>query len=371
MGNSKLVLVGGGHAHAIALKLWSDNPLDGVELTLISDVENTPYSGMLPGYVAGFYSYEETHINLSRLAASAGAKLIIDRAIALEDRKILLESGKAVEFDLLSLDTGSTPKTIDTPGAAQYAIPAKPVPVFLAAWESIIKEVAANPKQTIRIATVGGGAGGVELAFNIQARLLQHLPLQRIEITLIHRGNTLLNGHNPKVSKLVTKLMQQRQIRLLLNTSVTQIQSQLVHCDNDKTIPTDYTFWVTQADSPQWIKDSYLAKDEGGFTLVDSYLRSLSHPSVFATGDIASMINYPRPKAGVFAVRQGKPIYTNWRNALTQQPLQPYKPQSKYLALVGTGDKKAIASWGNFCWRSSLLWQLKDYIDRKFMNQFP
>jgi NADH dehydrogenase FAD-containing subunit len=82
------------------------------------------------------------------------------------------------------------------------------------------------------------------------------------------------------------------------------------------------------------------------------------------------MINYQRPKAGVFAVRQGQPLFNNWQNILTQQPLQSYIPQDKYLALIGTGDQKAIASWDSLGWRSALFWWLKDYIDRKFMNQF-
>ena len=80
----KLVLIGGGHAHAIALKLWGENSLSWVDLTLISNVEQTPYSGMLPGHVAGFYSYAQTHIDLSSLSDFAGAKLIIDRAIDLD-----------------------------------------------------------------------------------------------------------------------------------------------------------------------------------------------------------------------------------------------------------------------------------------------
>jgi NADH dehydrogenase FAD-containing subunit len=82
------------------------------------------------------------------------------------------------------------------------------------------------------------------------------------------------------------------------------------------------------------------------------------------------MINYQRPKAGVFAVRQGQPLFNNWQNMLMGQPLQKYLPQDKYLALIGTGDRQAIASWDTFGWRSPLCWWLKDYIDRKFMNQF-
>ena len=175
--------------------------------------------------------------------------------------------------------------------------------------------------------------------------------------------------HNPKVGQLLHRLLIKKGIKLYLNTEVAQIKSHQVITDKEH-IDSDYTFWVTQADSPQWIKNSGLTTDDAGFILVNNYLQSISHLNIFATGDIATIKNYDRPKAGVFAVRQGKPIYENWQRIITQQSLKPYTPQQKYLALIGTGDKKAIASWGNFCWHSSLLWYLKDYIDRKFMNQF-
>ena len=132
--NQRLVLIGGGHSHAIALKLWGLNPIPGVDLTLISDVEQTPYSGMLPGHVAGFYSYAETHIDLLSLAKFAGAELIIDRAIALDlvHNQVICHSHSRIEFDYLSLDIGSTPQTINIPGVSEYAICCKPACIFKA-----------------------------------------------------------------------------------------------------------------------------------------------------------------------------------------------------------------------------------------------
>ena len=373
--HTELVLVGGGHSHAIALKLWSQNPLPKVNLTLISDVKNTPYSGMLPGHVAGFYTYQETHINLSHLAKVAGAKLIIDKAVDLDlnSNQVMLQRHQPMSFDYLSLDIGSTPKTSTVPGADQYAIAAKPVPLFLNAWYQLLKTVQNNPKLPFKIIIIGGGAGGVELALNMFSRLQKLRPAtfsDSIEIALIHRGKQLLSGHNSQVSQLLHRLLIKKGIKLYLNTEVTEIKPDRVITSDRQTINTDYTFWVTQADSPQWIKNSGLATDNQGFILVNHYLQSMSHSQVFATGDIATIKDDYRPKAGVFAVRQGKPLYQNWQKMITNQSLKPYTPQKKYLSLIGTGDQRAIASWGNFCWHSFLLWYLKDYIDRKFMNQF-
>lgn len=382
--NQRLVLIGGGHSHAIALKLWGLKPIPGVELTLISDVEQTPYSGMLPGHVAGIYSYAETHIDLSSLAKFAGAKLIIAKAIGLDvvHNQVIckLQNNQPrddcdfrIEYDYLSVDIGSTPQTINVPGAQKYAIPAKPVPNFLAAWYQLQQLVRANPEQPRSIIIVGGGAGGVELALNMQACLqqillaqLEHYP----EIHLIHRGKQLLSGHNRWVRNKLTQIIIKRGIKLHLQQTVSQVFPDQVTCSSGLSIKYNHLFWVTQATAPNWLKESQLTTDAQGFILVKNTLQSVSHPQVFAAGDIATMTNYQRPKAGVFAVRQGKPLVDNWQHILTGESLQEYIPQSKYLALIGTGDHQAIASWGPFGWRSALLWRLKDHIDRRFMNRF-
>ena len=370
----KLVLIGGGHSHAIALKQWGLNPILGVDLILISDVEQTPYSGMLPGHVAGFYSYEETHIDLRRLAHFANATLIVDRAIKIDlDQNRVITEHHQLEFDYLSLDIGSTPQTLTIPGARTYAVPAKPVPVFLEAWSKLKQLVVSNPQQPLSIVIVGGGAGGVELALNMQTGLQKILPDRHrssFTIHLIHRGQQLLAGHNNWVSNKLAKILDQRGIELHLSQKVTEVLPDRIVCQSGLSIKSSRVFWVTQATAPNWIDNSDLATDSTGFILVADTLQSISHPQVFAAGDIATMINYPRPKAGVFAVRQGQPLFDNWQRILNGQSLIDYQPQDKYLALIGTGDGKAIASWANWGWKSSILWWLKDYIDRQFMNQF-
>lgn len=372
--NQQLVIVGGGHSHAIALKQWGLNPIPGVDLTLVTDVKQTPYSGMLPGHVAGFYSYAETHIDLEQLAQFAGAKLIIDHAIGLDTKKNqILGEQQSIKFDYLSLDIGSTPQTMNVPGASEYAIPAKPVPIFLDTWNKITKNAASKSQEPLSIVIVGGGAGGVELALNVQAclrKILSDQGKQTLQIHLIHRGDKLLANHNNWVSHKLTDTLRQRNIKIHLQQSVTKVKPDQVQCESGLSINCNHVFWVTQAAAPQWLKESNLSTSEQGFILVSDTLQSISHPQIFAAGDIATMTNYDRPKAGVFAVRQGKPLVDNWRNILTKKSLQEYIPQNQYLALIGTGDHQAIASRGDWGWRSPILWWLKDNIDRKFMKQF-
>lgn len=374
MSDPSLVLIGGGHAQAIALKLWGQNPLAGVNLTLISDVEQTPYSGMLPGHVAGFYSYAETHIDLRSLSQYAGANLVIDKAVGLDlaNNRVILASQKTIAFDYLSIDIGSTPQTSSLPGVKEYATPAKPVPLFLAAWEELLAEINHHPAKSFSIGVVGGGAGGVELALNMQARFREmgKWGEGKVTIDLIHRGSQLLSGHNSWVSHKLKKILISRGIKLHLEQSVAKVLPEKIICESGLEIKCNRVFWVTQAAAPDWIKASGLKTDASGFILVKDTLQSISHPHIFAAGDIATMKNHQRPKAGVFAVRQGEPLFTNWRRIILGETLKSYTPQSKYLALIGTGDRQAIASWSKIGWRSQLFWYFKDYIDRNFMNQF-
>lgn len=379
-----LVLIGGGHSHAIALKLFAMKPIPGVRLTLITDALHTPYSGMLPGHVAGFYSYDEAHIDLRRLSVFARAQLYLDQAIGLEltENKVICAHHPPVAFDYLSIDIGSTPATIETPGAAKYAIPAKPVPQFLAAWQQIVARVKQNPTHPLRLGIVGGGAGGVELALNMQAQLHPIFtqagePTENLKIHLLHRGKQLLPQHNRWVSHHLETILLQRGIELHFGEHVSQIaagslgsQPFKIICNAGLKLECDRVFWVTQASAPKWIKASGLATNKRGFILVADTLQSISHPHIFAAGDIATMQNYQRPKAGVFAVRQGKPLFENLQRIILDRKLLSYRPQSRYLSLIGTGDKQAIASWAFLSWRSPLMWQWKDYIDRKFMDQF-
>lgn len=377
----KLVLIGGGHGHAIALKQLGIDPLSNVELTLISDVIQTPYSGMLPGYIAGFYSFDQCHIDLQSLAQFAQAKLYIDSAIGLDLAKnqVICKNNTPIPFDILSIDIGSTPTPLTIPGAIKHTIPVKPISQFLQYWDQLIQEIKQNPQEKIRLAIVGGGAGGVELALNIHSHLTQiyqqfNQPLNQLELHLIHSGNRLLSERHPSLSQKVETILKNRNIHVHLNQKVSNIdqnQVKIIRCTSGLTLECDRIFWVTQAAASPWIQETGLTTDQRGFILVNDNLQSISHPQVFATGDIATMVNYPRPKAGVFAVRQGQPLFNNLKLSLQEKPLKPFIPQKEFLILIGTGDQKAIASKGRFnLGPYSLFWRWKDYIDQKFMRQF-
>jgi pyridine nucleotide-disulfide oxidoreductase family protein len=392
----ELVLIGGGHSHAIVLKMFGVKPLPGVRLTLITVASDTAYSGMLPGHIAGFYSHDECHIDLQNLANFAQAQLYIDEAVALdlENNKVVCANRPAVDFDVLSIDIGSTPATITVAGAAEYATAAKPVSQLLESWNRLFETVSKNPQKSTSIAIVGGGAGGVEMALSMRAKLHQILhqtqqPIQNLVIHLFQRDTELMPNYEQSVRRQIQQILIDKGIKLHLGETVCKVAPQNltlnlsglaereneevfeVKCESGLTIECNKIFWVTQASAPEWLKTSGLRTDKQGFILVEDTLQSQTHPHIFAAGDIATMINHPCPKAGVFAVRQGKPLFENLQRILLGQSLKPYRPQKEYLSLIGTGDKRAIATRGTFNLPPhKLLWFWKDWIDRRFMKRF-
>ncbi len=360
----EVLLVGGGHSHALVLRMWAMRPVPGVRLTLVSDVSHAPYSGMLPGHLAGFYSWDEIHIDLRRLCEFAGATFLHARATGLDlaAKRVLLDGRPAHGFDLVSLNTGSTPAAPGIEGAADHAVPAKPVPQFLAAWERIVTDSAGKEP---RLVVIGGGAGGVELALSCQQRLQR-----RCHVTIIHRGAGVMTGHNDGVRKILTRLLAERGISVLSGKRVTAVRDGSVMTSDGTVVPADHVFRVTNAAPPGWIRESGLACDDAGFALVADTLCSTSHPFVFAAGDCATIATAPRPKSGVFAVRAARHLIENLRRALLDQPLQPWQPQKNFLSLIGTADHAAVASRAHLAWHSPRLWTLKDWIDRRFMRKF-
>jgi len=377
-----LVFIGGGHTHAIVLRQFGMKPLPGVRLTMITNLVDTPYSGMLPCHISGLYDFDESHIDLRPLSRFAQCQLLMDKAVGIDiaNQQVICAHHPPVPFDVLSIDTGSTPATVQVPGADTLAIPAKPVPDLLRAWDDFLAQVPQSPPGPISFAVVGGGVGGVELTLNMQMRLwhlLDDLGRSRDDLTihLFHRGEEIANGRNRSTRNLLHRRFIERGVQLHLQESVCAIEptetgQRRVRCESGLTATCDRVFWVTNASSPPWIRNTGLATDEDGFLLVEDTLQSSSHPHIFAAGDVATMRNHRRPKAGVFAVRQGKPLFHNLRAYLKGQPLRPFTPQRQYLNIIDTGDGSAIASRGPFTFESKWMRAWKDRIDRKFMALF-
>ena len=370
-----LVLIGGGHSHVAVLKRFGMKPLAGVRLTLICRDSHTPYSGMLPGLVAGHYTFDEAHIDLGPLARFASARFYHDEVTGLDlaERRVLCRNRPPVAYDFLSINIGSTPRTDEVEGAAGAVVPVKPISGFLDRWRALEERVRDRGKA--RIAVVGGGAGGVEMVLAAQYRL-RHLlgngntPRDRLEFHLFTDTDDILPTHNHHVQTKFRRVLAERGVEVHLRALVIAVERGRLSLRDGMTHAFDEILWVTAAGAAPWLRAVGLAVDQQGFVAVDDTLRSVSHPEVFAAGDIAAMIDHPRPKSGVFAVRQGPPLARNLRRALLGERLKPFAPQRRFLSLVSTGDKYAIASRGAWALEGRGMWRLKDWIDRRFMRKY-
>lgn len=367
----RVVLIGGGHAHVEVLRRFGREPLPSVELTLVSPQPDTPYSGMLPGWIAGHYTREQCHIDLVRLARFARCRLVSAACNGINTgaRLVFCDNGEMLHYDLLSIDTGGRSPAFDTPGALEHALAVKPVARFVAAWDALC-ERAARGAGPARIAVVGAGAAGTEVLLSMQYRLRQLAPTARPEFVLLGDAGAILPGHGPQVQARFSRVLDSRGIGVSLGHAVERVDRGRLHLSGGATVEADAIVWATGTSAPLWPGASGLATDARGFVLVEDSLQSVSHPGIFAVGDIAHVRDHPRPKSGVYAVRAGPVLGENLRNAALGKPLRPWKPQPRALALISTGDRCAIASYGGLAFGGARVWAWKDSIDRRFMRRY-
>ena len=370
-----LVLVGGGHSHITVLKRFGMRRVPGVQLTLVCRDVHTPYSGMLPGLVAGHYTYDEAHIDLRRLATFAGARFIHDEVVRLDParRKLEFRARPAIGYDLLSLNVGSTPDTASVPGADEFAVPVKPISEFLPRWRDLLERLERVPAEP-RIAVVGAGAGGVELTLAILHRLRSHFGAAGLdrapEMHLFAATPEILPTHSARARRKFERILAERGVAVHRGAAVAKIDRDGLVTESGWRGSFDEVVWVTKASAARWLAESGLATSADGFARVDAGLRSLSHSNVFAAGDVADVQAHPREKAGVFAVRQGPPLERNLRRALWGRPPKPFRPQRRFLSLISSGERHAVASRGRWSVEGAWAWRWKDWIDRRFMAKF-
>ncbi|MBL9048709.1 MAG: selenide, water dikinase SelD [Tabrizicola sp.] len=359
-----LVLIGGGHAHALVLRMWGMNPLPGTRVTLINPDPVAPYTGMLPGLIAGHYRREELMIDLVRLARFAGARLILDRVTDIDrDARLVRLSGRGdLPYDYASIDVGITSDQPGIPGAAAHAVAAKPLGTYAAAWERFLGRGLAEP----RVVILGAGLAGVELAL-ASAHALRDAGA-RPQVSLIDTATGFLPALSRAAAGRLRAALGGAGVALHLGARVTGIEAQSVRLATGEEIATDFTVLATGARPQEWIAGLGL-DHEAGFLITDDALRT-SDPRIFAVGDCAMIKEEPRPKAGVFAVRAAPVLHANLRNALSGRPLRPFHPQRDYLKLVSLGGKSALAEKWGLALAGPALWRLKDRIDRRFMDRF-
>ena len=318
----RVVLLGGGHSHLEVVRRLGANPVGNAEISLVDPAQFATYSGMLPGLIAGHYSFNDCHVDLAQLARRCGVRFLPLRACGVDiaRRQIALSDGTLLDYDIASLDVGSTPPTAGTPGAAVHAIAAKPFTVFAQRWDRLI--AAAQASTLRKVVVIGGGAAGVELVLAMHHRLAQATLPQPIYFAVVTDAQCLLPDHNRQTRAALERALRQRGIAVYLNSRVTNVEStRVILGDTADVVASDATIWATGAGAPSWLADTGLARDAQGFIRINERLASVSSAEIFAAGDCATIDGHRYPKSGVYAVRQGPVLAENLRRVLAGERL--------------------------------------------------
>ena len=357
-----VVLIGGGHTHALVLNELKTESLKGSHVTVINPENTAPYSGMLPGFVAGHYRRDELDIDIKALSQEVGATLTIGRAISMDlDKKVVTtDDGTQINYDLVSLDVGITSRMISLPGFSEHGIPAKPLGRFSMEWDNY--QATTGPK---RVIVIGGGIAGAELAMAMAFSL--KMSSDDVSVTLLDRSE-ILSHNSAKTQSCVRKELKRNSVCVREGVEVVRVNAENVVLSDDSTLDANFVVGAAGATPYSWLEQTGLSLHEG-FVTVNKYLVT-SQPEVFAVGDCAHMTFDPRPKAGVYAVRQAPILLENIKRSLAGEGLASYAPQSDYLKLVSLGGKRAFGEKQGLSLSGSFIWRLKNYIDRSFMQQF-
>ena len=366
----RLVLAGAGHAH---LEVLRDRALardESVEVTLVSPYPWFTYSGMVPGLIAGHYEIDALTLDLVPLCTAAGVTFVQSAIVRLDAaaREITCANGTTVAYDILSLDVGVEPAIDGARGVARHAVLARPLERLVKGWTDLL--VRAREGQVGAVTVVGGGAGGVELAFAMEYRLRQELGLASAHVRLVSDVPRVAPAFPAGARRRLVRKFERRNIGLHLGAAVTEVGPDYLRLEQGLEFATDAVFWATGGAAPSWLGTSGLAADDAGFVLTDPLLRSVSHPEVFAAGDCQTSREAPRPKAGVFAVRAGPVLAANLRAAPHGGALRPFATSPRFLALISTGSRHAVAAWGGLIFEGGAAWRWKDRIDRRFLARY-
>jgi len=338
-----LVLLGAGHAHLHILSQLATQPLPETVVTLIAPQPRQIYASMVPGYVAGHYALQDCEIPLEPLVRRSGVRWI-QRGIAALDpqqQNVRLDDGSIVPFDWLSVNTGTVQdrESIERalPGAREHALFVRPVEAFAALWPRVAEM---GDTRALRIAVIGAGAVGFELALAVRHRL------PASAVTLVCGPVPPGANHSPALQQRLQAVLKRHKVTVLQDVAVgMRADSVQLGCGAD--LACDVPLLVSRGQAPQWLTDSGLALDAQGFLAVDGYQRSTSHSRVFA----AALVH-------------------NLAAAMAGTALQPHQPPASRLNLLSCGNRYAVGTWASFSAQGWWLWWLKNRIDRRFVARY-
>jgi NADH dehydrogenase FAD-containing subunit len=353
MSQYDLLLAGAGHAHLGVLRRWALVERPPGRIALLSPGPEAWYSGMLPGLLAGRYAAADCRLELQPLCRAAKVELIEGEIAALDatSRQVELADGRRLAAEWLALNVGAAVAAPPQQGDAMQLLAVKPFAGFLAGWQ----QWQAEPR---RLAILGGGAAGVELALALAGQ---------VPALALFCAGPLLAGHAPGLRLRALGHLRQRGVQVREHCPIGRIEDDWLLSGDEPVWCGRRLLLASGARAWPWLAASGLACDDAGFVAIRPSLQSQSHAQLFAVGDCASLAGARR--SGVYAVRQGPVLAANLQAALQGRPLRQYRPQRHSLALLATGDGGALLAWHDWSAGGQFYGRCKDWLDQRFIQR--
>lgn len=355
-----VVLVGAGHAHLEVIRRAPTLRSAGIELTVVAP-RWFRYSGLASPVAAGLLPPSANTIDVAALARRCGVahhEATVD-AIDLPGRRLRSDDGAWHPYTAVSFNVGSVSRT-DQLTVAPEVLVTKPL-VRLAALALRLADLAPHSHPP-RIAVVGAGATGVELAATIGVRLGR-----RAEVVLYGRGSRLLEGLPGRAGRLAARALAVRGVELALGMPVTAVGPDEVQVAGTRR-QVDAVVLATGLVAPPVLTRLGIGDARGVPT--SATLQHPDHPEVFAVGDGAHFLPRPLPALGVYGVRAAPVLIAGLRAFHTGQPQPIFRPQRRSLQVLELGDGEALAVRHPLVWRGRTALALKRRIDHRWLDRY-
>ncbi|MCC5882063.1 MAG: FAD-dependent oxidoreductase [Halomonas sp.] len=370
----RIVLIGAGHAHLHVIR--HIGRLAEARVTLV-DPGSFWYSGMASGVLGGSHDSSEDRIDPKRLARHHGVNHVRGRLARLDhpQRLVYLADGRSLPYDLVSLNLGSIAPTLAPLAEGPRAWAVKPIQQLVALRHCL--ETAYRRGECPALVVVGGGASGVELACNLRALAEKHAA--RTSITLVTRGNTLLDGAPQGAQHWIAGHLQRLDIQVRCGMRAVSYHRQGVLIaaqpvardqENLELIECQHVMHASGLAPPPVLEHLGVRLIAGRGVAVGDTLQSVEDQDIFAAGDCAALVDHPLPRLGVYGVRQAPVLLANLAARLKGRNLHRYTPQVSALTILNLGQGNGLAIRGRLWWagRLSLLWKRR--LDERFMQRY-
>lgn len=357
-----LLLVGAGHAHLGVIDDWRKRGPPPGRTLLVEPLDAMLYSGMVPGWIAGEYRTSELTIPLASLVEEAGLEWHRARLVRIDPHKRIahLDNGETLVFDICSIATGGAGQASDVLGADERLLDIRPLSGFIGRWQALRES---EPRHR-RIAVIGGGAGGIELAFGF--RNSNHW--RDCNVTLVTGAQGLLPDHAEAVRERVAEELEGQGIVVLREDAA--IRDRALMASERSLEPLDLIAAAIGSGAPDWPAASNLPVDDDGFVQVDEHQRVCGLKHILAAGDVARRTDRSVPHSGVHAVYTGPVLAKNLRRLLDgKPPRRSYSPRFMDFYLLNTCRGESIASYWRFGLQSRWLRRVKDWLDTRWIRR--